>query len=227
MENLKKIAKKGIAVYKQKKFIADIKKQTTKKIVIGASTTNFDGWLSTDKDVLDVTNQKNWAKYFKKSSIDNLLAEHMFEHLTYNQTRTALQLCKKYLKKGGCLRIAVPDANHPSRYVYNLTKPGGIDPGADDHKIFFDIEIVKRLAAEFNFELKLLEYFDEKGFFFQQKFNFNNGYISRCSKNYKGRFTNSNEELQKLHDSLPPENLKQFKQLNITYTSLLFDLIKK
>jgi hypothetical protein len=42
----------------------------------------------------------------------------------------------EYLDTFGIIRIAVPDAYHPSGYVKELTKPGGSKPGADDHKVF-------------------------------------------------------------------------------------------
>ena len=39
---------------------------------------------------------------------------------------------------------------------------------ADDHKIFFDIEIANRVSKMFKFDLDLIEYFDEDGTFHLQ-----------------------------------------------------------
>jgi predicted SAM-dependent methyltransferase len=83
------------------------------------------------------------------------------------------------------------------------------------------------LAEQLDFKLNLIEYFDENGTFHQNNLNFENGYISRCSKNYKGRFSNSKEELDKFYNSIPEKNLDQIKALGITYTSLLFDIINR
>ena len=197
------------------------------KIVVGAGDTNYEGWINTDVHELDITNPEQWAYYFSKGSISNLLAEHVFEHLNYHQIKSSLALAKEYMKKGGVLRIAVPDANHPSSYVYDLSKPGGQEPGADDHKIFFDVEIVKRLAHDLNFEVQLMEYFDKDGVFHRATYDFENGYVKRCSKNYVGRFTTSESELEKFYHSIPPDNLEHIKSCGITYTSLFFDYMKK
>ncbi len=197
------------------------------KLIIGAANTHYEGWIATDKKLLDITREEYWARLFKKGSISNILAEHVFEHLCYHDVVKAMRLCKKYLRTGGRLRIAVPDANNPSRYVYDLTKPGGIEPGADDHKIFFDVEIIERLAKELDFKLEFIENFDSNGFFHKKEYDEKDGYISRCSKNYKGRFTNSEQELEKFYNSIPEKNLQHIKDLGITYTSLLFDFIKK
>jgi len=208
-----------------KKNIRSITKDL--KVVIGAGGTGFPGWLSTDIPDFDITNPTHWEYYFKKSSISNILAEHIFEHLNFHEVKIGLTLAKQYLKPGGVCRIAVPDGNHPSQYVYDLTKPGGIEPGADDHKIFFDVEIVSRLANSLELDLNLIEYFDNKGVFHSANHDFEKGYIDRCSKNYKGRFTNSKEELDKFYNSIPSSNIEQIRQMNITYTSLFFEYIKK
>jgi len=43
------------------------------------------------------------------NSIDLIYASHMLEHLTYVETKTALETWFKKLTKGGILRLAVPD----------------------------------------------------------------------------------------------------------------------
>ena len=225
--SLKQIYSSGKANKQRRLLRRKILNARELKIVIGAGNTNYDGWIKTDVQELDITDPKHWGYYFSKDAINNLLAEHVFEHLNYHQIRSSLLLAKEYMKKGGVLRIAVPDANHPSHYVYDLTKPGGKEAGADDHKIFFDVEIVKRLANDLSFGLELIEYFDKDGVFHRAEYDFKNGYVKRCSKNYVGRFTNSESELEKFYDSIPPNNLEQIKSLGITYTSLLFDYIKK
>jgi predicted SAM-dependent methyltransferase len=113
---------------KSKKLLkTKIAQQENVKIVIGAGATSYPNWISTEKDLFDITNQKDWHLYFNNKLIDNILAEHVFEHLTYHEIKQVLNFSKKYLKKGGCLRIAVPDANHPSRYVYDLTNQEGLN----------------------------------------------------------------------------------------------------
>lgn len=211
----------------QRELKAAIDSQKPSKIILGAGNTNFDGWIATDYPTFDITQKDHWGLYFPPRSIQSLLAEHVLEHLNFKQVEQVLENAKIYLSDGGVFRIAVPDGNHPSPYVYDLTKPGGIEPGADDHKIMFDVEIANRLASSFGYDIKLLEYFDQEGFFHKSEYSFENGYVSRCSKNYKGRFTSSEEELGKFYKDMKQEHIQDTKEHGITYTSLLFELRKK
>ena len=39
-------------------------------------------WVATDSEVLDVTSSRAWKRLFTPVSIDRLMAEHLFEHLS-------------------------------------------------------------------------------------------------------------------------------------------------
>ena len=195
-------------------------------LVIGAGGNYFDGWISTDKDIFDIINPLSWEKKFKNKKIDNILAEHVFEHLNFRDVKKALFYIYNFLKVGGILRFAVPDGYHPSVYVRKLIKPNGLELGADEHKVVFNIDMVEKLAEENGFELDRIEYFDKNGVFHTKEFNFENGYISRCSKNYKGRFTDDQKEYNKLINSVPEHLRQQFIDNKISYTSLFVDFIK-
>jgi len=132
----------------------------------------------------------------------------------------------QYLEHGGCLRFAVPDAYHPSGYVRDLTRPGGLEPGADDHKYFYSIYDIRHISKATSFHAVPLEYFDNNGRFHRQEYDFANGYVSRCSKNYLGRFTNNPSEMKKLLDTTEQHLRQQFYDNKISYTSLLVDFIK-
>lgn len=199
----------------------------TIKIVGGASDTKFSGWTSLNIEVLDITKEKDWNFIFKKRSIDNILLEHVVEHLKYNDFIKFLQTVKKYLKVGAVIRIAVPDKYHPSQYVRDLTGVNGLEPGADDHKYFYCINDFEKIGNENGFLVNKIEYFDESGAFNSKDFNFDNGYVSRCSKNYKGRFTDSKEEYSKMMESTPENLRSQFDEKHISYTSLFVDFINK
>lgn len=196
------------------------------KIVIGAGDTYYKSWLSSDKSIFDITNEKDWKFYFSKRKIDNLLAEHVLEHLTFEDTKKVLGLAYKFLNEGGIFRIAVPDAFHPSSYVRELTGIHGIEPGADDHKSHFSITDFEDMSSTIGFKLRKLEYFNNQGNFIRSEFNMENGYISRCSENYSGRFTQNRNEYEKMILSVPQNLQKQFFEFNISYTSLIVDLIK-
>ena len=51
---------------------------------------------------------------FDNESIDLIESVHMFEHLSYSETDKALEVWFNKLKKGGKLRISVPDASKTS-----------------------------------------------------------------------------------------------------------------
>lgn len=195
------------------------------KIIAGSANTKYQGWISTNVDEFNIMNEDDFKYYFETKLVDNILLEHVIEHLEYQDFIKFLNIAKRYLKKNGIVRIAVPDANHPSQYVKELTGINGTEPGADDHKYFYSISNFEKIASQLGYKINKLEYFDENGQFKISNYDFQNGYISRCSKNYEGRFTNSKNEYIKMIDSVP-ENLKeQFSKYKISYTSLLVDFI--
>lgn len=150
-------------------------------IVIGAGPTKFDGWLETDREVLDITSADNWRSLFKPASIDRILAEHVFEHLDESECRAALGGCRRYLKPNGLLRLAVPDGFHPDPEYLDHVRPGGTGPDAEAHKILYTYQILTRVAAQANFNVSLLEYFDESGHFHQQSWDPADGLIVRSA----------------------------------------------
>lgn len=195
------------------------------RVVIGASNTNFKGWISTEQFFFDITKAESWKKNFGARKIDNLLAEHVFEHLTEDEIKTTLSLACQYLKKNGIFRIAVPDCYHPSSYMIDLVKPGGLEPAATDHKISLTIDLFKQLLGNIKFIMKSVEYFDKNGIFHSQ-YSDENGYIFRSKAHYSGRFTNDIKEYNKLLAGVPKEKQKYFKSLGVSTTSLIVDLIK-
>lgn len=47
---------------------------------------------------------------FRKESVSRIYSSHMFEHLTYEEGQILLSECKRVLKPGGSISIAVPNA---------------------------------------------------------------------------------------------------------------------
>lgn len=210
----------------KKKYLKNkISKINPIKIVCGAANTKYSGWISTNINVLNITKECDFKFLFDNNKINNILLEHVIEHLEYDDFISFLLIAKKYLKRGGAIRIAVPDKNHPSQYVRELTGVNGTEPGADDHKYFYSIEDMKIIGNKTGYKINEIEYFDASGTFHSVNINYDNGYIQRCSKNYKGRFTNSKDEYMKMINSVPEKLRNQFKEYNISYTSLIVDFI--
>ena len=83
----------------------------------------------------------NFAKdKFKINTISNILAEHVWEHLSYEDGLIAARNCYKYLKPGGMIRVAVPDGNFRNDWYQNMVKIGGPGPivhPAYTHKVVY------------------------------------------------------------------------------------------
>jgi len=178
--------------------------QKKAKFNVGASTVDIGyDWFPTDIEALDITKKKDWERFLWFKKLDNISAEHVWEHLTDKDTALANANSFKFLKKDGVLRLAVPDGYHPDKNYIDYVKPGGHGDGADDHKIFYKYKIMKELLESVGFQVNLLEYWDEQGKFHFNEWTDEGGRISR-SKRYDER--NQAGELK--------------------YTSLIVDAIK-
>src|SRR6266545_8410004 len=71
------------------KFKKQFTKQKPCRIVVGASGVFDEGWVPTDKGVLNLLKPGDWKRFFKPKSIDAILAEHVWELLTEEDGITA------------------------------------------------------------------------------------------------------------------------------------------
>jgi len=183
MLNIKKILavlfRKPISLYQLNTYDA----HQPVKVIIGSGYTHYKGWIHTDIDTFNILKKDNWDKYFKASSIDRLLAEHVWEHLTEQEAKLAFEHCFAYLKPGGALRIAIPDGFHPDPAYIDRVRPGGTGDGADDHKVLYNYKLLTEWLKAAGFEIQLLEYFDEEGNFQCQPWSSEQGYIKRSAEN--------------------------------------------
>lgn len=175
-------------------------------VVVGAGGTTYPGWVSTDIPIHDVTTESSWARLFTPNSIDRLLSEHVFEHLTETQNASAFALCYRYLKQGGRLRIAVPDGNRQDAYYQSH-----VAPPKDDHQMLFTVSILRDMLQKVGFEVIPLEYFDSQDRFNAVDWNEQDGIIRRCFQK------DSRSAFQRNDCYTRP----------IFYTSLIVDAIKR
>lgn len=174
------------------------------KIIVGANQTFQKGWISTNQSYLDLLCKQDWEHLFGDKKITNIVAEHVWEHLTFEQGLLAAKNCYERLKDGGRLRIAVPDGNHPNPYYIKWVKPGGYGDAADDHKELYTYSKLEKLLKEAGFsQIKKLEYFDEIGNFHYVDWKNEDGYIKRSRENDPRNWNNKE-----------------------VYTSLIIDAIK-
>jgi predicted SAM-dependent methyltransferase len=178
---LKNTRNKIIRFLRRKYFEKRIKKGPI-KLVIGAAGIAQKDWIPSEMHFLNLLNEKDWDKYFTADSIDAIMAEHVWEHLTKDEAIVAAKNCYKYLRTGGYLRLAVPDGYHPSKEYIERVKPGGTGAGSDDHKLLYNYKTFKEVFESVGFKVKLLEYFNENREFVYNEWSPEDGLIRRSSR---------------------------------------------
>jgi len=174
-----------------------LRMQSVNKIIVGASDTQYEGWVATNKEILDLLVERDWADCFKPNSLDAILAEHVWEHLSLGDGAKAVTNCFTYLKQGGLLRVAVPDGFHSDADYIAQVKPGGYGPGADDHKVLYNYRTLSALLENAGYKVRLLEWFDEQGNFHHEDWNAVDGFVMRST-----RFDQRNKDKPTAYTSL-------------------------
>lgn len=164
------------------------------RIILGAGSQTYDGWIATQKEHLDLLRRDEWVASFGARRADAFLCEHVWEHLTEAEGRAAASLCYEFLKPGGYLRCAVPDANLPDEVYQRAVQVGGPGPrdhAAADHREVYDYRRFADLFAGAGFEVDLLEYCDDHGRFHYNEWSPEEGLIYRSllsdHRNREGR----------------------------------------
>ncbi len=204
-----------------------------KRVVIGAWSRYDEGWIPTQRDFLDLTKPEDWQRFFQPDSVDAMLAEHVWEHLTPTEGLAAARTCYKYLKPGGYLRVAVPDGLHPDRDYIETVKAGAHEPetggsfgestspaavldgNAANHKALYTYRTLEELFEAAGFRVTVYEYFDEAGQFHSEEWNRDLGTIWR-SKRFDPR--NKNGKLASVY----PGTLGDY----LSYSSIILDAVK-
>lgn len=171
------------------------------RVMLGAGSIHLQGWFKTDKEILDVTSPEDWSALFEPGSIDSLLSEHMFEHLTEDEARSALRECHRHLKPNGLFRLAVPDGyRRDPKYVREVSPPN------DGHKVLYNIDTLTALLQSAGFTTTPLEYFDAQEQFHAVPWDQNEGMI---------------------HRSVRFDAQQEFQRDALFYTSLIVDARKQ
>lgn len=109
--------------------VAYLAAHETRKLQIGSSGRLLDGWLNTDLDgwpgVMAMDATKPFP--FEDGTFDYVFAEHMIEHIPYENGRFMLTECFRVLRKGGKLRIAAPDLEKLAGLYANVGEQRYVD----------------------------------------------------------------------------------------------------
>ncbi|TCP29388.1 putative SAM-dependent methyltransferase [Scopulibacillus darangshiensis] len=156
------------------------------KVVIGAGEyRNNPGWIHTKEEELNLLNKDDWDRMFKYDDISAILAEHVWEHLSFEDGIKAARMCYDYLRPNGYIRCAVPDGFFPNESYQNIVKVGGPGPKdhpAASHRIVYNYKTFTKMFHSAGYEVRLLEYFDEDGQFRCNDWNGADGVIFRSKK---------------------------------------------
>ena len=164
-----------------KQLQAAMKEARAVKIIIGAGPTRYPGWIATDLPAFNALKRRDWARLFPPGSIDRMLAEHVFEHVTSAEFAAFLGIARDYLAPGGRIRIALPDGHHPDSGYIAQVRPGGSGLGAEDHKVLYTSDSMSELLRGQGFQFQLLEYFDAEGCFHRHAFSADDGFVVRSA----------------------------------------------
>lgn len=93
-----------------------MKREDKIRLNLGCRNDILDGFINIDIDDIQIGNS-NFKRmnvldidlYFKVNSVIEIVANHLFEHLTHSQISVLLYKIWKILKPNGILRITVPD----------------------------------------------------------------------------------------------------------------------
>ncbi|HJP93595.1 MAG TPA: hypothetical protein VJ875_16670 [Pyrinomonadaceae bacterium] len=158
------------------------------KIIIGANGTAQPGWLSLERSHLDLRDRGMWARLFCPGSVDAVLTEHVLEHLTPEEAGLAANNVSEFLRPAGYWRIAVPDANNPSRWYHFCSRPGSVlhlianvlyTPGEPFHKVFYEYSSLQSLLINAGFIPRLLEWYDGEKRFHRENWSSQDGEVRR------------------------------------------------
>lgn len=155
------------------------------RIIIGASDQDYPGWIQTQEETLDVTKRSGWEAQFEPNTINRILAEHVWEHLTPEQAGVAAEICFAFLKSGGVFRLAVPDRLFPNEEYQRTVQVGGPGPAdhpAASHKVVYDFRTLPPVFVAAGFDVKLLEWWDDAGAFHTEPWDERDGFIYRSAR---------------------------------------------
>tara|TARA_B110000285_G_C15002075_1_gene551929 strand:- start:394 stop:825 length:432 start_codon:yes stop_codon:yes gene_type:complete len=125
--------------------------------------------------------------------MSNILAEHVFEHLTYDECIKALKNIHKYMIKNSKIRIAVPDGYNPDPIYLKNVDINGTGDAADDHKQLLNKDILFEILYKSNFKPHLIEGYDVNKKLYLEKYSIEDGFIKRSRQNNDPKYQHLEE----------------------------------
>lgn len=170
--------------YRRHQIARAVTREDPIKLILGAAETWQEGWYSTNEQWLDIARADHWAAVFGgRRIISHAVAEHVFEHLTEDQTRAALALIAAHMVPGGRLRIAVPDGHYPDPDYIRRVGINGIGDDAADHKQLLTVDSLSAMMRGAGFATTHVEGFEADGRLVTNRWDPADGWIRRSRQN--------------------------------------------
>lgn len=177
------------------------------KIVLGGAPPEA-GWYGSDIGFFDAGDAADWQRLVGQDGggarVERVMAEHVFEHIPPERIPAVMENAFRFLVPGGTLRVAVPDGRNPDPDYIRHVEPGGIGPGADDHKQLFTVESLRQAMADAGFIVEPREWFDADGTFHEEEWIGERGFIHRCRRNGTPDKSFPSSHLSLLVDGIKP-----------------------
>ncbi len=181
---LRQAQKSAVYFFRRQGIRIPVARSALLKIIVGAAMTRQAGWYSTNEQWLDITNAQHWKNVFcGKALLTHVLTEHVFEHLTEDETRRALGLLWQHMLPGGRIRIAVPDGYHPDSTYLKHVGIAGIGADAEDHKQLLNSDSLCRFLEDAGFVSEMREGYRGDGELVQKPINPSSGLVIRSRSN--------------------------------------------
>ncbi|MEO1144579.1 MAG: hypothetical protein AAFY26_03140 [Cyanobacteria bacterium J06638_22] len=144
------------------------------RLSVHSSGHRFKGWISTERQALDLMDFSKWEFFFRVHGIQAVRLEHVINCYTTDEAHNALKNIHEFLLPGGHIRIAVPDMNFPDP-AYR-TK-------IESHASRWRIDSLTQSLETLGFLVRPLEYFDDGGEFRMAEWQPEDGQILRSRFN--------------------------------------------
>ena len=148
------------------------------RLALGSNSHCTDGWIAAGCDHFDLVDSASWSCFFQKSSVDAILAENVWEHLSRLEGKIAARNCFQFLRPGGYLRVAVPDEFHPSQQSQDQLRRGG-ERRAESPCVLYNHHSFAEAFLSIGFRVRLIEFFDHEGVFHSNQWDVSKGLVYR------------------------------------------------
>lgn len=165
LREIRKVARSLLDFHRLKQTVFLEKEVSGLKLHIGPGPINIQGWINIDArgfNHIHLVTDDLELKEFNDNSVAEIYLCHVLEHLSFAEAQRVMDIFFKKLKKGGVLRISVPNFESMiDIYLRNLNDleaikfalMGGQDHPYNFHKSVFDDRSMRKMFERSGFQV--------------------------------------------------------------------------